>query len=49
VAKRWCTLAELDAFTRQRVIDANEWLDAFEEADEDARRKAEAEAKRVPR
>ena len=35
------TLGEIDVSTRQRILDANDMLDAIDEADEDARIEAE--------
>lgn len=45
VAKKWCDLPGLEKLTRRRVIDANEWLDALEEAESEAARKAQEKAK----
>jgi len=42
VVRKWCTLGELRALTREQVIDANELLDALDEAEED-RRQEDAE------
>jgi hypothetical protein len=45
----FCKLPDLDKLTRQRVLDLNDWLDAREEAEDEARRRADAEAKRHTR
>lgn len=43
--KGWATVGEVAAMSRLEVLEQNEWLDALEEAEDEARRKAEAEAK----
>jgi len=39
--RKWCTLGEVPTLTRQRILDANDLLDAQDEAEDDARREAE--------
>lgn len=46
VVKKWTNLAALDGMNRTEVLDANDWLDALEEAEDNARRKAERQSKR---
>jgi hypothetical protein len=46
VGKRWCSLDGLKVLTRTEILDANEWLDALEEAGEIAQEKAETESKK---
>jgi hypothetical protein len=43
------TWAEMDSWTRQRILDANDMLDALDEADYDERREAERKSKKRDR
>jgi len=39
--RQWCTLGEISTLSRQRILDANDLLDAQDEAEDDARRESE--------
>jgi hypothetical protein len=47
VVKGWTRLDRLEALTRTQILDANDWLDALEEAEDVAKAKAEAASKRT--
>lgn len=47
--KGWCSIAEMERLGRQRVVDANDWLDALEEAEDRQRHKAQMEQERLSR
>lgn len=44
--KKWASIAEVSVMERSRILDANDILDALEEAEDSANRKAEAESRR---
>jgi hypothetical protein len=44
--KGWTSLDRLDSLTRAQILDANDWLDALEEAEDAAHKKAEQDTKR---
>jgi len=46
VIKEWTGLPAALSLTRQEVLDANEWLDAVEDAERRAKEKAERDAKK---
>lgn len=43
MVKGWTDLGGLRDLTRTEILDANDWLDALEEAEDAAHRKAEQE------
>lgn len=43
--KHWTQLDRLSTLTRTEILDANDWLDALEEAEDAAHKKAEQETK----
>lgn len=44
--KGWTNLMGLKELTRVDILDANDWLDALEEAEDAAQARADANAKR---
>ena len=46
MAKKWCTLGDMDRLSLVQVLDDNDLLDALEEAEDEAYKKAESERKR---
>lgn len=47
--KGWARLDEVPRLSRQRILDANDMLDAIEEAEEDAHRESETERRKGSR
>lgn len=45
--RKWCSIEAIPTLTRQRVLDANDLLDAMDEAEEVARERAKQKAQQA--
>lgn len=41
---KWALIGDVKQMTRMEILDANEWLDALEEAEDEAQQKADMRA-----